>query len=103
MRICAMLLAVISVQAQAADQFDLICTGTKEWRGAREIERSNLPITFKLRVDVASRQFCYDRCDTLYSINAVAPKALFLGGFDETEQDNRTEMVDRGTGVYLFI
>lgn len=103
MRIFAVALAVSSIPAQAADQFDLICSGTKEWHGTRPIELTKLPVTFRLRIDTEARKFCYDQCEGLYSINLVAPKALFFGGFNEAEADRRTEMVDRVTGEYLFI
>ena len=103
MRALVLALALTSVPAHAADQFDLICNGTKEWHGSRPIELTNSPVTFRLRVDTGAGSYCYDQCTKTYSISLVAAKSLFLGGFNEAESDRRTEVVDRVTGEYLFL
>ena len=98
-------LAVVAaaVPAQAADQFDLVCRGTKEWSGLRAVELTKLPFSFRLKVDTLSERFCYERCEVLYSISLVTPKSLFLGGFENVDPDNRTEVLDRTTGKYFFV
>lgn len=79
-------------------RFDLVCVGTRQ-------DSLNGPIvadTSKLIVDLENKLWCWDTCETTFSIVSVMPDRIVLQDIrEETPRHNeltRTE-VNRTTGV----
>lgn len=101
--LAAMLMATPAAAATAEQRFDLVCSGTKEWSGLRPVEPTTAMAQFRLRIDLDSKKFCYDSCDSILDITTVGAKALFLGGDGSTGSAEHSEFVDRTSGRYFFL
>jgi hypothetical protein len=86
--------------AQAADQFDLICTGSTQATG----EFHHEPISTRYHVDLATKQWCADKCTVrpLAEVNSTQivfrdTKAAYRG-----DASVSLDYVDRTTGKWSF-
>jgi hypothetical protein len=95
----AILLAAAS--PAAAEQFDLLCSGTEQPFGQFHSE----PIARRYHVDLDKKQWCYNEC-TIKPITEVNPSQIV---FDEQkaayrgDQSARLDYVDRTTGKWSFV
>ncbi|SHL96655.1 hypothetical protein SAMN05518668_104362 [Sphingobium sp. YR657] len=64
MRAIILILAMASVPAQAADQFDLVCTSEKA--------------TVRYRVDLQKKEVCSDSCESIWRMGDSTAGELFL-------------------------
>ena len=90
---------MLSTPAAAADQFDLVCSGTRitKMNGPAE------PFKFGFRVDLAAKQWCWDHCEKVFPIVNVFPDRII---FQDKEDDTRSARsmnkaeINRSTGQY---
>ncbi len=107
MRKAAGLFLAIFVQAQSASaaqpsQFDLKCAGTgSSYDNGRKFEG---PMTRVLHVDLESKQYCVDACETVLRIALVDPVRIRFMALDNNggalDMFKGNEAVDRRTGAY---
>src|SRR3569833_3196316 len=77
-------LICVARQAQAADQFDLVCSGTKTveregWDLPKGVSKTtSQPWTGRVAVDLESRLFCEEGCSAAESISSIAPSEIVL-------------------------
>jgi hypothetical protein len=103
-----LLLAMFVTTAAPSQQFDLVCRG--QWRFA--LLDPSQPHNFRLRVDLATKQWCEDAppeyadrsCTVLKPIANVQPGLIVFQ--EESPEDKalgvtRSQIVNRQTGKYL--
>lgn len=95
MRAMILGLAMAAMPANAADQFDLECVGTK----TEKIDQPGEPISFGIVVDLGAKQFCWKSECEVKKIDEVLPDRIqFLkndpldrgGVFAKMEVDRKT-------------
>ncbi|MEO1488886.1 MAG: hypothetical protein AAFR88_05550, partial [Pseudomonadota bacterium] len=100
----AVLALFCSTEALAADQFDLLCTGTEVITTFDGEEQGGY--SKRYRIDLVASQWCEDECKRLHPIKAVQPTSITL---DEKSQDGPSEnsilldVINRQTGVHRVI
>ncbi|HEX2594806.1 MAG TPA: hypothetical protein VHL34_25110 [Rhizomicrobium sp.] len=98
------LAVVAATPAAAADQFDLICKGAQESVDSLG-NRTNVPKTFEMRLDLAAKQYCEDSCSVLGKISEVTERAVI---FEQSKSEPTPEgparwhYVSRETGNFVF-
>lgn len=82
---------VLVPTASAADQFDLVCEGTRSIRAGAPAE----PHSYGFRVDLAAKRWCWQTCERVYSIQEVQPDRIVFQ--DESEDTFRKRSVSTNT------
>lgn len=93
-------LAVISLPAQAADQFDLICKGRTKMSPVGRWQ----PYEQRYRVDLAAKTYCTFACKTVESIASVDAARIEFATSSEDEPGNVSVIhyVDRADGKWVY-
>lgn len=82
-------LMLAATPAVAADQFDLVCEGTRQL-GVNEPVK---PLKYGLRIDLSKRQWCWDHCEEVYPIQEVREDRIILR--DVVQDTLRKRITDR--------
>lgn len=93
---CAIAMTLFgATAAQAAQQLDLVCEGTRQ----TEPDGPKEPHSFRIIVDLDEMAFCKDACDTMWDIDGVNPAEIIFTepGGGRIHSDQR---VSRRTGAY---
>ncbi|MFN3858150.1 MAG: hypothetical protein ACK4RV_10390 [Caulobacter sp.] len=73
--ITALIASLVAAPALAADQFDLLCTGTVKWRATGAAE----PWSSRYRVDLAAKIWCQGECtETRPLVSADNSRIVFV-------------------------
>ena len=97
-----MALALMASPAMAADQFDLKCKGTRQIG----INKPAEPLEYGLRINLATKQWCWDHCEEVYSIQEVRADRIVLKDIVEDtsiKQKTSKNIVNRQTGAHDVI
>ena len=78
--------ASLPTVAQAADQFDLVCTGGVDRTGSGR----TAPTSAHYRVDLAARLWCEGACEKVSSIQDVTPAKITFRSTDTARVDGIT-------------
>lgn len=105
MRYLIWVLALISMPAAAADQFDLECEGstTQTEDGA---QKSQVPENVGIIVDLRSLQYCYKPCKKVLPIKDVYADRIVFRSYSAIEPGVHVDFlaqVDRKSGVYTYV
>lgn len=99
MRAVFLALALVSVPAAAAEQFDLICKGT--YRQA--VNGKWRPMEVRLRIDLPSSEWCRDKCSDVRKIAEITSGKITLAQSDRADSRLYSlQTVDRATGEFHF-
>lgn len=91
--------AVLMGQAGPSQQFDLVCTGTRQ----EQLNGPMASLSQRIRIDLGANQYCYDACDTVLSIAHVTASSIVFVDRQEDTPRRRSSMraeVNRVTGAY---
>jgi hypothetical protein len=100
LRVAAVGMAALALMGQATpDRFDLTCPGDIQ----TELNGLRSPQTKRIRIDLVSRQWCFDECSNVQPLAAVTATEITLFDID-TREPRRQSMargrINRVTGEY---
>lgn len=98
----AVALVLVASPAIAADQFDLKCKGTRQI-GINEPAK---PLEYGLRINLATKQWCWDHCEEVYPIQEVrADRIVLRDVVEDTLRKRITDknIINRQTGDHSVI
>lgn len=99
MRAIILILAMASVPAQAADQFDLVCTGNQRMLPSQRSQK----VAVRYRIDVDRKIYCRENCASVFAIAKVDDARITF----QTPQTDRPadlviHFVDRVNGKWKY-
>ena len=95
----ALLLLCVGAPALAAGQFDLACQGTQVVKEGGPPEAT----AFRVRVDLAGKLWCMDKCERALDIDDVTPDKITFqddGVLNTRQEITREASLDRKSGKF---
>ncbi|WCP71550.1 hypothetical protein [Sphingomonas hankookensis] len=92
----------VASSAQAADQFDLACDGTRKAKSDGEA----VPHKFGFRIDLQNKVWCWDHCEVTFPIAEVLPDRIIFTREDDDSYQRRRHIeswVSRRDGKFESI
>ena len=85
-------------------QFDLVCGGTRQWKGVDPLESGTAPVAFRIHVDLDEGRYCIDRCQTSENVRDVNSDQIGFGRTKVGPNDPaHSALFQRKSGLFNLI